>query len=281
MGNHFAVPKINGYYLWLRRSGLRARWLLRVDDDSVTDVGGLIAAADAAHGDAAVHVMTSPLGGHTQHAPHIRHYLETHGIEVADRRHEHESSLTSQAALDTVFADAQVIDFLSTLAGTVQRFGDQCLAYAMHITKVPAVENPVLTKDFMPGCLSIVGGPLYHIHYVDWEKLSFALHLEALIHVQRRPLDEETLPEALEQPLPFSRSLGSELTELTLLPGGEIEGSFHANESRWRWEGGALWFLDEAGAPTTKFDTRLEHGRRAWMLGTHLADQTAHALRLA
>lgn len=79
----------------------------------------------------------------------------------------------------------------------------------------------------------------------------------------------------------FDRGDGSTVARrIKLLPGGQIDGHSHPNQSRWGVEGKMIVFYDESGKPSTLFNTfKREDGR--WIISGPflLWGKTTHVLR--
>lgn len=163
------IPKINGYYLWLMECGLSARWHGRVDDDSMTDVAGMLACLDERYGDSPVHVAGGPMTQH-EHEPLFIPLLLEHGIFIPDVRTEYESSFTTEAGMRVIFSDARGRWLIEESGRRFRGPGDRALAFAAHVAGLRVVENPASIFWFDLVRFSLFGGDVYHIHYVPWHE---------------------------------------------------------------------------------------------------------------
>ena len=280
MGSHHPIPKVNGYYLWLKENQIRSNWYLRIDDDSVTDLGACVDYAEANYAGLPVHLMTFPLffpEAVRKYVPYLKH----HGLRIPTITHEHESSLTSHQAMQGVFECEQATEFLAYTGASFECFGDQPLALAMHIARVPVATNPISSRDFLADQLTLTGGRYAHIHYVDWNNESFAAALTAVLAGTTEAVTQKTVETLLDRPLNFGRCFGVSLGDLTLRADGSIEGNNHPNESRWRFEHGILALQRPSGLATTVFRSLRRHEGGSWLMGPYLSEPHQHYLRVS
>ena len=278
MASVHAIPKINGYYLWLATASLRARWHLRVDDDSVTDLGRLIAYADERFGDSPIHLVNTPLNREIGR-PIFAEFLAGKGLKVPIT-HEYEASLTTDRAMKAVFASEAAMSFLAETGARFCGPGDRALAIAMHLCQIPTAARLPMTKDFRKSDLSLFGGTYAHIHYVNWGDSQFIKMLAALVGGATTPFTPDLLPEIVDKSLNFGRCVGFPINDLTFLDGGLIAGQMHRNEAGWRVNGNSLLLIGSDGLATTQFHTLLAHEGNRWLIGPYLKDSLHHYLEL-
>jgi hypothetical protein len=153
---------------------------------------------------------------------------------------------------------------------------------AMLAAGVPTATSPRLSKDFHPDRISLAGGDLLHIHYVDWERPSFTALAAALIHGERHSLAGFDFASLLDRPLTFGKCIDHVIAELVLFTDSQrVVGSRSENEQRWRCADNTLLLTRPNGIVTTSFQTLLVHGPRRWLLGPYLFGSFIHFLRLA
>ena len=283
MESNKPVPKLNGAYLWLREHPVQCRWTLRVDDDSVTDIGGLLVRQETRFGRSAVHIMNSPhaVPVDDRILVDIRKYLVDHDLPVFEFTNEYEAALTSAAGLQRVFDSPQACQFLAHTAAHLESPGDKCFTFASRIAGVPVAVTQGTSHGFDRGELSIAGGNLQHIHYVDWEESSFRKLLWAFEYGVRTVVPPEHLDALCGGSFQFGRGVGEPLAVLTLREDGRLTGTSHSNEARWRATADALHFENDLGQPTTVFDTLLtgRHGR--WLIGPSIVTPQHHYLNIS
>lgn len=169
--NHPA-RKIYSAYRAMRPRDIRsARWFLRVDDDSATDVGGLLAHLDASCSWREPHHLAGHLCSdvHPAYEAMLRevgaeHLLSPDGQALAG--HEWEVSVTSQAALMRALSYPQARELLSLAADYQGGFGDQCLALCCRLAGLFPASVPFLSPFEHLDQFSLWGGSLFHIHYL-------------------------------------------------------------------------------------------------------------------
>jgi hypothetical protein len=270
MSSNHPIPKINGAYLWLKDQKISARWLLRVDDDSVTDVKALLERQETRFGNAAVHLMSTPdavpqtdlLTGQ------IMEYLTSKGMAVASCENEYEASLTSEKALAQIFSSEQSLQFFRDIAKNHSGPGDKCLAFAAGIAGVPKAAAIGMDFQFHHDDMSIAAGRNAHIHYVNWNDVGFRDMLWALEYGDRLPIDTNSLHSLIGRTLDFGRCVGWKLNNMLLNADGTIV-SHHTNESYWSVEGDTIWIKDLNGRPTTVLTTILIGEDKRWLIGFH------------
>ena len=278
MGSHCPVPKIHGYYLWLHDTGLKARWHLRVDDDSVTDLFAMFTYAENRFGDAPIHLMTSPMT-HEIGPPIFADFLAQRKI-VSSVAHEYECSMTSQKAMKAVLENEATRRFLEETGEQLDAPGDRGLAIAVHMAGIPSAINQVGSKDFEKTALMLSGGWLAHIHYVNWGDDIFTNMLAAFVFGERRAVDRKTIGEVVGRGLEFGRCIGERLREVCLLGDGTIENPQHHHETAWHYAEGCLFLKNPDGSVTSILNTLLSHRQRAWVVGPYMHGQIQHYLRI-
>lgn len=179
------AAKIYDYYAnILPAQELEARWYLRVDDDSLTDVRRLVNHLD--HTFYWRHTMHLAGTLNTDLAPAYQmvlrdlradRYLQGAGHCMA--YHEWEASVTSHGAMKRILNNRLAREFLRRAALLPGGFGDQCLAVAARMTGIPISLVPFLTAHceldkfatFAPS-----GNGFFHLHYLSpdntdmWER---------------------------------------------------------------------------------------------------------------
>ena len=171
-----AAAKVYDYYAnILPAQELRARWYLRVDDDSLTDVRRLVSHLD-----------------YTFYWRHVLHLAGTLGSDVdptyqvvlhdlrADRHlkgaghclayHEREVSVTSHGAFRRILGNRLAREFLRRVALLPAGADDHCLAIAARLTGIPTAPVPFLTADCRIeefAAFSPTGDGFFHIHHLS------------------------------------------------------------------------------------------------------------------
>jgi hypothetical protein len=172
----YAAAKIYNYYgNVLAEQGLQARWYLRVDDDSLTDIDRLLDHLDTTYDWHDPLHLSGALLDDTQE-PYLKalHDLVgerfVRGAGHCEVFHEWEHSLTSHAAMSRIVADPSARAFLRSVALLPDGYGDHCLSYAARIVGIPLACVPFMSPHcqldrfatFAPS-----GDGFFHIHYLS------------------------------------------------------------------------------------------------------------------
>jgi hypothetical protein len=251
MPSRFPIPKINGYYLWLRDQGPAARWHGRVDDDSITDVAEALRYLDAKFGGREVHVATGPVIPH-EHEPLLVPYLLEKGIHLPDVRTEWESSFTSASAMARIFSNEQATAMIMETSRLFRTPGDRTLALAAHLSGVPFEENFASRWGFEFERLTLLGGDLHHIHYVPWANKELTEMMAAFFAVAEQGLSRELLQAMIGIPLCFD-SVQRVSALITLTPEGRVIGGRDVGVDSWNLQEGELRLFSAAGETMVSF----------------------------
>ncbi len=169
--NHPARKIYAAYYAMTLGHIRGARWFLRVDDDSTTDVGGLLAHLDRSCSWREPHHLAGHLCSDVH--PVYEGMLREVGAERLLREdgqalagHEWEASVTSQAAMLRALSYPQARELLCRVCDYEGGFGDQCLALCCRLAGFFPASVPFLSPFDRLDQLSLWGGSLFHIHYL-------------------------------------------------------------------------------------------------------------------
>ena len=170
------APKIYDYYAnVLPEQGLLARWYLRVDDDSLTDLYSMMRYLDGTFNwHDPLHLagaLGKGIGG--DYAALLREvdgsrFLGDNG--VCQVFHEGEASITSAETMRRILENRDALELLRRAANVPRGYGDLCLALAARLCGVPASPLPLMTAHcqldeftaFTPS-----GNGFFHIHYLS------------------------------------------------------------------------------------------------------------------
>lgn len=170
--NH--VANLYRFYTQLDPSAPRARWLVRLDDDSCTDVDGLLSNLDKFYGSD----MPFYLGdlnrfhaarGGGEHVPleHYRSLLKDFEPFLDLMQNEVECGIMSAAAVSRVLGDDGARGLLHKRASLDGGFGDCVVALASAMAGVWPVDCPFVTHRPLIHEFSLFGGIRNHIHQVS------------------------------------------------------------------------------------------------------------------
>jgi hypothetical protein len=177
--NHPA-PKIYAYFASLKPGYEKeARWFFKVDDDSMTNVGGLIEQLDNEYDykspyyllTDAIHDLWGPyklllrqMDLHDKFFPPKKHGKWTY-------LHEWEGCIISQVALGQMLRCTISQEYLEACGKVNGGYGDHALAIAARMSNVHPLDVPFMTKDPAINDFSIFGGRHHHIHYIAPDKV--------------------------------------------------------------------------------------------------------------
>lgn len=173
--NHPA-PKIYGFYGTLPLDyEKRARWFFKLDDDSITNVGGILEQIDEEFRYYDPHYIfvdsIRDLWG-----PY-RNILESMGFK--DKYfpgtkpkfiHEWEGCIVSQKALHDIIQCSDSMAYLCECATVKKGWGDHALAIAAAFCDIKFSNSPYMTKNAAINNFSIFGGLYHHVHYIAPDK---------------------------------------------------------------------------------------------------------------
>lgn len=172
------VQNVYRFFLNFDYENFESPWLLKIDDDSCTDIGGLLYNLDKFYrSDESIYLGSSvqPLVGGSPERPCIVEYAKELG-EYANivefLHHEIECCLISNKAIKTILGNSQVNSML--LKRTKIEYGatDVFLAFCSAVAKIYPVDCPFLTHLPLIENFSIFGGIKNHIHMISRDKAS-------------------------------------------------------------------------------------------------------------
>lgn len=171
--NH--VSNIYKFYAQMDPENIDCRWLARVDDDSCTDIDGLISNLDEFYewtGDfylgASLQNFSVVLDGNEGELyPEYSHILENYKRISRALKNEVECGILSAAALKKILSNKPSLDLLKFRTRLHGGYGDCVLAIASSMAKIYPVDCPFLTHLPILSDFSMVGGNLNHIHLIS------------------------------------------------------------------------------------------------------------------
>lgn len=173
---HSEVPDhVSNLYRFFATMDVRARWTMRVDDDSCTDVDGLLNNLDKFYDpDAESYLGTSLKDfGNLIHSregelyPQYSHLLGDYKIISKRMKVEMECCVVSHAAMKRIRSNKPSMDLLRGRSRFYGGYGDCVLAISSAMAKVFPVDCPFLTHLPLVDEFSVAGGALNHIHLVS------------------------------------------------------------------------------------------------------------------
>ncbi len=265
--NHYLNPHVNparklyDYYANYPIENVdNIRWSAKFDDDSVTDISGLIETLDKEYDYKKscyfITEMNSNIRGPEKGIMENLGYghLFIHGGSIW---HEWEGCVLSQKALRQILSCPKAVELL-VARSTHLDLGpsDICLGCAAKIAGVFAADVYFLSRHPYIGDFSIFGGHLNHIHFVARD-----INTDAWQFLKKKietPIPDEIKNKFLGQ-YAFHSQGNSSANIINLAANWKIENSLHLNESLWHIEEDKLFFIGLTGNETSCFD-QLEYG---------------------
>ena len=267
----YLTSKICDYYSKALNSTLQldAKWYMKLDDDSATDVDRLMTNLEY-YFDYNEPFYLATFGDTEFSSEEIECLKKTKMESILNTRipvlHEWESCIISQKALQKIRQSPEALMYLVARTSIRSGPGDQTIALAARMAKIYPMHCPFLCKDPVLEDFSYFGGSLNHIHYVarDIDSGQFQLFVAKVspnIAVSDGYLDTNSpLYKELEnQEFVFYNSHNETLGIVKLSPPCIIEKYSHPNECLWRIRDNKLQFIGSSGLPTTIFD-RTDNG---------------------
>jgi hypothetical protein len=167
------VANLYGFYLTIDPGKQDSRWLIRLDDDSCTDVDGLVSNLDRFYGhDSAVylgdlHPLQNALNGFEGHVyqqyKHLLGDCEPFGNLLMT---EVECGVMNSAAVSKVLSDASARRLLERRASLRGGYGDCVVSLAAYLAGVRPLSCPFITHNPLVHDFSLLGGVRNHVHMV-------------------------------------------------------------------------------------------------------------------
>lgn len=196
------AAKIYDYYANILPSQeLQARWYLRVDDDSLTDLRRLVNHLDhtfywrhTLHLAGTLNTDVYPAYLMVLHDLGANRYLQGAGHCVA--YHEWEASVTSHGAMKRILGNRLAREFLRRVALLPGGYGDHCLSFAARMTGIPIAQVPFLTAHCELDKFATFhasGNGFFHIHYLSPDNAEMWARYMDKRHQLGLPVDETAL----------------------------------------------------------------------------------------
>lgn len=169
------ISNIYRFYAHINPEKIEYKWLLRVDDDSCTDINGLVSNLEEFYDwRESFYLATSPTefraaldGEEGTLYPEYCHLLNNYGRISRLLKNEIESGVVSASALKRILTNessSKLIKFRARLYGG---YGDCVTAIAAAMAKVYPIECPFMSHLPLLDNFSLTGGVLNHIHMIS------------------------------------------------------------------------------------------------------------------
>jgi len=157
---------------------LKSRWIMRLDDDSSTDIDGLIKNLDEFYDhNKDFYLGTEESPKDMDRGPELD-ALEQYKKEVGSRqkilvnlKHEIECCVLSCSAMKTILSNKMSMALLKKRSHVEGGVTDVALALAASLAKIYCIECPFLCHRPLVSDFSIAGGILNHIHMISRDEL--------------------------------------------------------------------------------------------------------------
>ncbi len=182
-----AAAKIYSYYLNLGLGDIgRSRWFLRVDDDSSTDVGALVASLDDSYSwREPQHLNASQVAPGHLPEPFPQWLHEVGGSHILSKHflQDWEVSATSQAAMLRALSEPRSREILRRASQFMGSWGDIALAICCRLAGISPAQCSFI--DAGPAILdfSPFGGEKHHIHLIAPDLPNHAAFIDRLLEV--------------------------------------------------------------------------------------------------
>lgn len=163
---------ISNLYAHFLDIDVRARWIVKIDDDSCTDVDGLVSNLDKFYDHEQRYYLGAGLerfimGKELQYANLYRKFF---GDIFLKFKHEVEFCAISSCAMKSILNSENSKKFLKERCQSGGGATDVALAYAAILDKVHPVDFPFATQFPLVSQFSIFNGHLNHIHMISKER---------------------------------------------------------------------------------------------------------------
>ena len=202
------VSNIYRFYAGIDPDKIDYKWLMRVDDDSCTDIDGLSSNLDEFYDwRESFYLSASPTefraaldGDEGNIYPEYSHLLGNYERVARLLQNEIESGIVSASALKKILSNessSRLIKFRARLYGG---YGDCLTAIAAAMAKVYPINCPFITHLPLLESFSLVGGPLNHIHMISrqtegenftWDRASNEQFILLTKIVDKNPTESE------------------------------------------------------------------------------------------
>ena len=163
------AQRIHYYYSELIKPDT-AYWYMRIDEDSMNDIGGLMKNLEVFFDpDREYHMGGEIEYGEEETEKQVLSFL---GYKHWFRHesdyppHEHEASVTSNAAIKRIFSNPATKQYFTKRLEIEDGVGDHGLCYCARMSKVHAIKVNFLTREPAFCKFSLYGGQYNHIHWI-------------------------------------------------------------------------------------------------------------------
>jgi hypothetical protein len=169
------ISNIYRFYAMIDPEQIDYRWLVRVDDDSCTDIDGLVSSLDRFYDwnenfylGTSLQNFDAALGGNEGHVyPQYSHLLGDYERMARGMKNEVECGIISATGLKKMLNERSSLNLLKFRSRLRGGYGDCVVALAAAMAKVHPVDCPFLTHFPALDDFSLLGGKFNHIHMIS------------------------------------------------------------------------------------------------------------------
>jgi len=168
------TPKTYSYFGTLKAEDIRARWIAKIDDDTINDVSNWVDKLDEEYDHTREYYIVTEFRPE-QHA-HEDNILREMGFNrwFTTKKcviwHELEGCVVSEAALSRIVSNETATKFMQKRATIPEGYNDYALACAARICKIYPSDAYFMSKLPQIGDLMLFGGHLCHIHEISHDR---------------------------------------------------------------------------------------------------------------
>lgn len=162
--------KTYSYFSNYALENIEARWIAKIDDDTVNDVSSLVDFLDLEFDhEREYYIVTEFRGEQHKYEDDILKELGFTRWFIPKNilHHELEGSIISQATLKRILINETAVEFMRRRSEVPQGFNDYALACAARICKVYPTDAYFMSRWPVVGDLTLFGGTIAHIHAIS------------------------------------------------------------------------------------------------------------------
>ena len=246
------AAKVNDYYSKAVEQTDTAKWFMRVDDDSITDISRLMTELSALDFTDVHYLTTEMVEGDVSVERTLLKELGHNYLADRELPHETECSILSQVCFKRILSCSDSVTLLERRAKIAAGFTDICLCQAARLAKILPTTVPFLSKNC--DVVGLIQGKRSHIHWLAHDVNSH------MYEILCRYTDRDVAFEFIDKRFVFYHKINDEATWITMVflrKNGTIHATPSAshNEFFWRYDPSTqkLDFLSRHGDPTNEF----------------------------
>ena len=188
-----AYKRMNGYHDINQETIDNYRWHISIDEDSVTDLDGLLTALDENFdNNNCAYVSGETMNNYQSEEVVIAEALgKSHWYKNYGPFHEWEISCLNQKTMQTIVENPIAKKVLKLRMKMQSGWGDHCLGLALRFCKIYPIQTTYITATNRILEHSLLGKHYYHVHHI-YEKTNFGdpigmHHILPVLHMPNNP----------------------------------------------------------------------------------------------